>query len=396
MLESIRNNRFAREATKFTLTASLLASCAGGATQESPKPSPLGGQSLASASPDRSPSLSPVASPKIGATGEGNSVGSTASPTKAPEVTCAPGNVLGVKGCATAETPAPVVRGATPSVTTSEGACPSVETSLTTTSEHGGIRFTGFAENGVSNVLNANSAKDGSGKAFNNAIQNGTEGFFADPGGLLVGPDFESQATGKNPWGANPAGWGAMYDSGGHIVPLLAEYHEIARYCGPVFQNIPEGGFIWITGQEFTLEVGHQDNNGKWVSEGAKIRVTERPGTNNFLVIRGLFGDEQQDTDRNKTARITDYVPGHLQLEMYPSGIDANTAFISEDQLAQKAATSHREGSNCGDGGCSTLTVTMVDLNTGAVSIAEQKATRAQASNWKNMFQGWRSVFRNW
>lgn len=63
LIETFRNNRFAREAAKLTLTASLLATACSGDAKPNVSPSPLGGQAVPSASSSEKPSASPSASP---------------------------------------------------------------------------------------------------------------------------------------------------------------------------------------------------------------------------------------------------------------------------------------------------------------------------------------------
>lgn len=91
--------------------------------------------------------------------------------------------------------------------------------------------------------------------AFKNTLGLDTEAFIAEPGGLLVGPDFGSKSA-KNPSGENPAGWDAMYDAGGSIKPFSPVSQEILRYAGPAFQNLPEGGFVFASAGQMTARVG--------------------------------------------------------------------------------------------------------------------------------------------
>jgi hypothetical protein len=112
-----------------------------------------------------------------------------------------------------------------------------------------------------------------------------------------------------------------------------------------------------------------------------EIQLDGHEGHNWFLVIRGLFPDGKQDSDRNTTATFTAYVPGHAQTMMMPPG-----AFISEGQLEQTAELSHTAGTNCGKEGCSELSVFMLDLNTGAWNVIHQRQLSAPwgwvNSNW--------------
>jgi hypothetical protein len=51
---------------------------------------------------------------------------------------------------------------------------------------------------------------------------------FANPGGLLVGPDFGYGGK-ENPWGNNPGGWKTMYESGGSIQVISPVNQEVIR-----------------------------------------------------------------------------------------------------------------------------------------------------------------------
>lgn len=321
------------------------------------------------------------------------------SPTKTPEATQVAGSAKGGPGAT--ESPAPVVgkaptpdgkSGPGPTVVVPGGEiCPPVDTALQTNIELGG---TGIRMAGVpSRASNVDVARG----QFRNTVGLGTEAFAADPGGLGVGPDFESRFSG-NPWGDNPAGWRSMWESGGAIFPWLDEYLHLARECPPKFQNLPEGGFVWLTGVQMTVDVGKQDGRSRWQPEGIKIELPEQQSHDNiyFFMIRGLYGDNAQNTDKNRTLLVTDYVPGHTLLKMYPSRRDTNTAFISEGQVLQDLAVAHSTGTNCGDGGCSKVTVVYLDVNTGAAGVWEHTATRDQAKNFNNMRSGWSLKYSNY
>lgn len=214
---------------------------------------------------------------------------------------------------------------------------------------------------------------------FRNTLGLGTEGFIAEPGGLLVGPDFDSKSA-KNPFGENPAGWDAMYDSGGSIKPFSSVSQEVLRFAGPAFQNLPEGGFVLASAGQMTARVGE-----------ATFDFRPEPGKNYFFVVRGRYADGQQDSDLNKTMEFTNYKPGHALVNMYESRDRTNTAFISEGQFLQMAQTSHSSGTNCGAEGCSRLKVVFFDVNTKALTVIEQTQGRFGDSR-----QGWNLVFRNW
>jgi len=75
-------------------------------------------------------------------------------------------------------------------------------------------------------------------------------------------------------------------------------------------------------------------------------------------------------------------VAGHTLVMRHPPG-----AYISEGQLLQMAEEAHTDGSNCGNEGCSGLSVFMLDVNTGAWSVVHQPQLDAEwemvGSNWQ-------------
>lgn len=191
---------------------------------------------------------------------------------------------------------------------------------------------------------------------------------FAEPGGLHVGPDFGSGSA-LNPWGRNPAGWDAMYNSGGSIQPFSPVTQEVIRWSGEAYQNLPEGGFMWMSTGQARVRIGDTE-----------IFMPHMPGHNYFFAARGIYPDGKQDSDLNGTAVITDYKPGHTLVEMYESRLETNLAFISEEGgLVQRAATSHVTNTNCGAEGCSDLTVVTFDANTKALGV--WKHTQVRSTN---------------
>ncbi len=213
---------------------------------------------------------------------------------------------------------------------------------------------------------------------------------FAEPGGLLVGPDFGDPGP-ANPFGANPGGWETMYNSGGSIRPFSPVSQEVAHYDPPFSQNLPEGGFDVITAGMVKAEIG-----------GIKIEADFEAGNTYILAIRGFYPDGKQDSDLNRTLKLVDYQPGHLLSEMFESRQQTNLAFISEGWLAQKVATSHHGGTNCGAEGCSKVTLVALDTNTQALEIWEnrqagnlnlQEAIEAakESGNWQLLFSNFES-----
>jgi len=238
----------------------------------------------------------------------------------------------------------------------------------------GSVTFVGTPENVDSkNVDQANHAP------FKNKIGLGSQMILGEPGGLLVGPDFGFTGR-ENPYGANPGGWKTMYESGGSIKPFSPVSQEVLHYNGPAYQNLPEGGFMVASAGQMDIKIGDVEINMPFVQD------------NNYLLfIRGSFGDMKQNTDKNETAEITNYKPGHALVEMYESGDKTNTAFVSEGQFIQMAETSHSGGTNLGDGGASKLTAVFFDINTRAYTVLQQDLGRNKdaSKNWKLVGSNW-------
>lgn len=204
------------------------------------------------------------------------------------------------------------------------------------------------------NILRAVGADD-FGNVFVNTVDLGTEMLLAEPGVLLVGPDADAKV---------------VQDAGGAI-EWISPITQFTLSAPAESANAAEGAFLWFTGANVHAEV-----------RGITIELTGAEGHNWFLMIRGLFPDSLQDSDRNSTVHFTEYVPGHAQVMLYPPG-----AYISEGNFLQVAKTSHLSDRNCGKEGCSGLTVLMLDLNTGAWVVVHQPqvdtAWSLVDSNWR-------------
>lgn len=189
---------------------------------------------------------------------------------------------------------------------------------------------------------------------FANTIGLGTESWLAEPGVILVGPDFDNKI---------------IQESGGHIEYLNPTNQQV--FEGPeAYFNIPEGGFMIASGASMTIAL----------PENKSITLEGQEGHNWFAIVRGLFADSKQDSDRNITAHFTDYVPGHTLSMRYPKG-----AFISEEHFEQIADKAHQGNTNCGAEGCSRVSVFFLDLNTEACTII----TREQGKRWQQLFSNW-------
>jgi len=272
----------------------------------------------------------------------------------------------------------------TPTVTTKESI--KVETpTMTVTPEVNKIVIEGIILTNVPKEVDSNIVDVAKGE-FENKTGVAPH-IFADPGGLLVGPDFGYEGK-ENPWGNNPGGWKTMYESEGSIQGISPVNQEVIRWAGEAYQNLPEGGFILFSGGQMTVELGKI--NIKMLDKGL--------GHNYFFAARGLYPDGRQDTDRNIQVKITDYIPGHIEINEYQSKKGTNLAFISEEQLLQKVTTSHSSGTNCGAEGCSTLTIVALDVNTGALEIYNhrQEESNSLEKALAKAEEGWQLVYSNY
>lgn len=186
---------------------------------------------------------------------------------------------------------------------------------------------------------------DAFGNCFKNTIGLGSQMMLAEPGSLLVGPDFQDKKMVERELSID---W---------ISPIT----QFTLSAPQESANAAEGAFLWFTGATVTAEV-----------RDFTVRLEGSQGHNWFLIIRGLFPDGRQDADRNSTVVFSDYVAGHAQVMLYPTG-----AFISEENFLQVAELSHRDARNCGNEGCSGLSVLMLDLNTGAWLVLHQPQVNA-------------------
>jgi hypothetical protein len=190
---------------------------------------------------------------------------------------------------------------------------------------------------------------------FKNTIP-GTESWLAEPGTKLVGPDYPADK---------------MKAEGGTTEYISPINQELIDESGEYF-HVNEDRIDLCSFGAATLEVN-----------GVRMVFEYQPGHDWFLVIRGLFPDGLQDSDRNHTIVFTDVVGSHAQCMSYPAN---GGGFISENGFKQVAELSHKNHMNCGAEGCSGLTAVFMDLNTGALSVINQV----------QLGQPWTFVFSNW
>ncbi len=205
-------------------------------------------------------------------------------------------------------------------------------------------------------VVSQANGDDAFGNHFDNAVGLGSQMIIAEPGTLLVGPGFDpaimAESDGRIDW----------------ISPITQQMLGTETFS----TNTAEGAFTWATGAKMTVKV--RDFT-------ITVNSGEACSNNWFVMIRGLFADGQQDSDRNSTTHFSNYVAGHTQVMWYPAG-----AYISEENFLQVAELSHTDGRNCGKEGTSGLSVLMLDLNTGAYTILYQA----------NLNEPWQFIASNW
>lgn len=223
---------------------------------------------------------------------------------------------------------------------------------------------------------------------FKNTLGLGTRAFLAEPGGLLVGPDFGSGSQ-NNPWGANPGMWDAMYKSNGHTRPFSPDtQHSFANEPNASYLA-SVGGWAIFSVPNLTFEVLNM-----------RVEVPAEVGLNNLVFIRGLYyAGPSQDQTRNAMVRLLDFVPGATLGMRHPGGYSReNTAFWSEGQFKQFVATSHLGESNCGSG-CSKVRATYLDLNTRALGVWEHQVSSRPASiagAVESAGAGWTLKYKNY
>lgn len=129
--------------------------------------------------------------------------------------------------------------------------------------------------------------------------------------------------------------------------------------------NVPEGGFTYFSmGQ------------GKIVVDGFTIDLPYQEGNNYLILIRGQIDDGIVDSDLNKTAEITDFVPGHAIWSIMPPG-----AYVSHDWFRdQLVVSTTTTGTNCGATGCSKTKVVLFDVDSHTYQVFEVKA--GALDNW--------------
>ena len=114
------------------------------------------------------------------------------------------------------------------------------------------------------------------------------------------------------------------------------------------YANVPEGAFTY-----FSL------GQGKITVDNYSLDLPSQEGHNYLVLIRGRIDDGKVDTDRNLTAEITEFVPGHAIWSYMPKG-----AYVSKGWFLQQMVASTTESfTNCGALGCSHITIVLLDVD---------------------------------
>jgi len=214
----------------------------------------------------------------------------------------------------------------------------------------------GWSINGLPTKVDSKNVLVATGQ-FKNTIGLGTESWLAEPGTFLAGPDFPKSKV--------DAATGSIE----YISPIT---QKLIDHDGEYF-HLNEDRFDLCTFGGATLEFN-----------GAQAQFDYQGGHNYILVIRGLFPDGKQDTDRNHSILFSKVVGSHAQCMSYPQN---KGGFMSEGNFQQVIELSHKNAGNCGAEGCSKITVIFIDMNTGALTSITQanfnQPWKLEASNWK-------------
>ncbi|MFH1648261.1 MAG: hypothetical protein ABIA11_00835 [Patescibacteria group bacterium] len=122
---------------------------------------------------------------------------------------------------------------------------------------------------------------------------------------------------------------------------------------GEHYAQLPEGGFTYLSLGE-----------GKIQSTGCgEIELPSGEGINNLVLIRGVIDDAQQDTDLNRTVKVTGYKPGHMSTSPMPAGAYVSKGWFLQ-QLEASSGENGQSGGNCGASGCSENHIHLIDVST--------------------------------
>ena len=120
--------------------------------------------------------------------------------------------------------------------------------------------------------------------------------------------------------------------------------------------DCPEGGFAYASFAQGRFHLARAGFTVDFPNMG--------PGTNRLIAVRCPLSDGKRDSDLNDTIEIGNFVVGHTIWSEIPPNHPDGSAFVSKGWFGQQLVTSfHTGGSNCGSDGCSTIYVTLIDVN---------------------------------
>jgi len=219
---------------------------------------------------------------------------------------------------------------------------PSFKIDGTPTSPNGNVELA-LEENGFKSTL---------GEPFNST--------FAELGGLWVGPEFPQE----------------QIDGSGGAIERINPLNQIALVSKDASISVPEGGWAHFASQAMKVEI-----------DGVTIDVDAGENGITLGYVRGLYKDGKSPEDRNGTAKISGYTPGHAMAMTKDAG-ENGVAFLSEEQFLQVMETSVGDSQNCGAEGCRSVVQWSYDRNTQAFYAVKittengQQTTELIDSNW--------------
>jgi hypothetical protein len=169
-----------------------------------------------------------------------------------------------------------------------------------------------------------------------------TQYFLADAGVFLTHSVSESEA--------NESAW-----------LITPDTQFLLSYFGPAQANLPEGGFLWGTAAEMTME-----------AFGYTIDTEAMYGHCWFVVLSGQDWDHMIDTDFNTPVLISGYNPGFIQIDRFPPG-----AYLSQQHFLENTNSAHEQKTS-GSDGCSNVTAMFLAVRNGAMLVINQPAPNAK------------------
>lgn len=172
----------------------------------------------------------------------------------------------------------------------------------------------------------------------------------------------------------NTLGFGsemALAEPGGLFLP--SGQQQVFETNEDSSQSLPEGGWVFASGAKMTIQIGD-----------ATIRLKEKDGNVWFLFVRGPY------TNGDQTMVFSDFDAGNIEVEAISPSDENGIAFWSEGQFFQKTESALNDSPNCGDAGCSKVSVIFYDSNTKSFVIL------TKTDNNEDITQGWNFVASNW